>query len=266
VVITLPVLFGPLFVAWSAPWSNALDEVVAAKMLPPDKRPRKQPRKPVRGVPKISKELEYVLIACLVSSVALHSVSTHQEMRFLLPVFVCLIILGCQELLGPGPNQKWYQISWIIHCILLGIIFGLAHQGGMVPAMASLQSRATTAPGTTHIIFFHTYMPPKHLLAIENTSGPKGIQVYDMMGPDTSTLTDVRTKALRIAELPNFNKEHDEIYLVAPGTIDVLHSTDGLPGWSLQSKHWLHFSGEDAPDWSPFELKKLSLNVYHKAK
>jgi len=265
VAINMPFLFGPLFFAFVAPWSNTLDEMVAARMLPPDKRPRKAVRKPVKGVPKLSKEVEYVLIACLVSAVGLHSISTHQEMRFMLPTFVLLVVLGCQELLGPGPNQKWYVWSWIAHCIIFGLVMGLGHQGGMVPAMASLQSMASTAPGTTHVIFFHTYMPPKHLLATSKGS-PHGVQVYDMMGPDTSTLKDVRTKALRIAELPGFNSEKDEIYLIAPGTINVFEPTEGLTGWTLRSKHWFHFSAEDPPDWSPADLAKLSLNVYHKEK
>lgn len=145
----------------------------------------------------------------------------------------------------------------------------------MIPAMANLQAHASTSPGTTHIIFYHTYMPPKHLLAIEKTTSPggrslstipkkQGIQVHDMMGPDSSTLKDVRTKSLRISEVASFNKETDEIFLVAPGTIDLSDPTDGLPGWHLHKKFWVHFSFEDSPDWSLADLAKLSLNVYRK--
>lgn len=147
----------------------------------------------------------------------------------------------------------------------------------MVPAIANIQSHAATAPGTTHVIFYHTYMPPKHLLAITKQTGPggmaqilwyssSGIQVYDMMGPDSSTLKDVRTKSLRISEGASFDKVNDEIFLILPGTISLNDPSDGMSGWKFHQRFWVHYSFEDSPDWSFSELGKLSLDVYIKEK
>jgi hypothetical protein len=84
------------------------------------------------------------------------------------------------------------------------------------------------------------------------------------MGPDTSTLKDVRIKSLRISETASFNGKVDEIFLVVPGTININDPTDGLTGWRLHKKFWIHFSFEDSPDWTFSDLAKLSLNVYRK--
>jgi len=273
--VNLPLLFGPLLLAFVIPWSNALDEFVANKFLAPDKRAkfaaktRKPPRGSIKGQPKINKHVELLLIACLVSSVACHSISKHQELRFLIPNLVLLAILGSQELLGPVSDKYW-RWGWVGHCVFFTFIFAFLHQGGMIPAIANIQSFSTTSPGTTHVIFYHTYMPPKHLLAISSSVGPHSIQVYDLQGPDTSKLIDARTKALRISEGSQFQEDKDKILFVCPGTIDPIEELtgEGKTGteWRLWSKHWGHLSMEDGPEWAFGEVTKLSLNIYERVK
>lgn len=125
-------------------------------------------------------------------------------------------------------------------------------------------STTPTCPQNTYWLLARTMVQEVNFFVFALSD--KGIQVYDMMGPDTSTLKDVRTKSLRIAETTSFNKDTDEIFLVLPGTINLNDPTDGLTGWKLHQRSWVHFSFEDSPDWSLGELAKLSLDVYKRDK
>ena len=62
------------------------------------------------------------------------------------------------------------QIPTIVANIVATILFGVLHQGGVVPAIFEVQ-RLMSVSGevsTSGIAFWKTYMPPRHLLAIPN--------------------------------------------------------------------------------------------------
>jgi phosphatidylinositol glycan class Z len=62
------------------------------------------------------------------------------------------------------------QGTWVIINILLAFLFGVLHQGGVVPSLFHLHDRISAVDFTdnaAHIIYWKTYMPPRHLLAIE---------------------------------------------------------------------------------------------------
>jgi len=61
------------------------------------------------------------------------------------------------------------QTIWGIINILLTLLFGVMHQGGLVPSLFYLHDRvsALRPAENAHIIYWKTYMPPRHLLAID---------------------------------------------------------------------------------------------------
>ncbi|ORZ02512.1 Alg9-like mannosyltransferase family-domain-containing protein [Syncephalastrum racemosum] len=130
----------------------------------------------------------YVLLGTIVVPLAGLSSMPHQEARFLTPLLVPLVLTYTWN------RDKLYRFFWVIwpfFNIIMTFVFGVLHQGGMMPAMMyvqqqslALQSCEIGASGgaschygplghqpevdfdlTTHLLFYKTYMPPEHLLA-----------------------------------------------------------------------------------------------------
>ncbi|KAH9930751.1 Alg9-like mannosyltransferase family-domain-containing protein [Fomitopsis serialis] len=76
----------------------------------------------------------------IVSSVAILSAFRHQEPRFLVPLlvpFIALIAEGSQlKRLG-----SLFWISWIVSNVILATLFGVLHQGGVVPSLINMHDR-----------------------------------------------------------------------------------------------------------------------------
>ncbi|RUS22275.1 Alg9-like mannosyltransferase family-domain-containing protein [Endogone sp. FLAS-F59071] len=123
--------------------------------------------------------------------VALLSLISHQEPRFLLPVLVPIVITMSQRF-SSLPRVFW--VLWIVFNAALVVVYGLLHQGGIVPMMGFLQKQSlgirncvpldsahdacdvgfvvdepfikplTHHHYTTNLVFYKTLMPPQHLL------------------------------------------------------------------------------------------------------
>ncbi|KAI7869953.1 Alg9-like mannosyltransferase family-domain-containing protein [Spinellus fusiger] len=130
----------------------------------------------------------YVALLTVATSMAGLSIFPHQEARFLAPMLVSLIILYTWNRTRL-PVMFW--ITWIMFNIITTFVFGVLHQGGLVPTLSYLQQQYTGIQGceqtpvggltchldfkakkprsdynvTTHFVFYKTYMPPRHLLA-----------------------------------------------------------------------------------------------------
>ena len=61
------------------------------------------------------------------------------------------------------------QATWVTSNILLTLLFGVLHQGGVLSSLCYLHNRISAAGSAenTQIIYWKTYMPPRHLLAIK---------------------------------------------------------------------------------------------------
>jgi len=180
------------------------------------------------------------------------SLVPHQEMRFLLPMLVPLVLLGYKGIFG-SESFWWLKIVWIVFNVVLLIFLGLFHQGGVVPVIQTLSSQPVGPDATQHIIFYHTYMPPEHLFAIEPSSKPRNV-IYDLMGAE---LTELRRKLQSVREQPSY-RSNDKIYVVAPATIDLGELSTCLV---LENRKWFHWSGENPPD-NILQINKLFLNMY----
>ncbi len=114
------------------------------------------------------------------------SLFPHQEPRFLLP---CVpLLLTCIRLPTSNRGRNWFWSSWLIFNLLLGMLMGVYHQGGVIPAQlhvpellkSSIPSPSTHTMMTPATVFWwKTYPPPTYLLG--NTA-PFNISTIPLMG------------------------------------------------------------------------------------
>jgi len=269
-MFNLFVLFGPLAYVAIEPYYTWLDEKLGVMVgqLPGRKKEAKTVSKKkllqtTGNTVKTNKaairvqegkfaHTKLALLASIVAAFIILSLIPHQEMRFLLPMLVPLVLLGYKKIFG-NEGFFWLKVCWIGFNIFFLLTFAIFHQGGVVPAILNLSSRPIEPGSTQHVIFYHTYMPPQHLFAIEKSGKPKHV-VYDLMG---KSLTDLRKALLRTPEQFSYSPK-DKIYVVAPATVDLDPISKVL---LLDCRFWFHWSGEDSPQ-SFFSLNELFLNIY----
>ncbi|KAI8606153.1 Alg9-like mannosyltransferase family-domain-containing protein [Dissophora ornata] len=239
------------------------------------------------------------------------SAMPHQEARFLTPLILPLVISLSGRISKLG--RKFWPL-WLLANGVMAIIFGLAHQSGLVPAMGLIQHQTLgsqdckevssagnhilclTYPSqqglfhvndgniyTTHVVFYKTYMPPRHLLGYNASAAEShGVKltVSDWRGKSQtevlSDLSDVKTtsasvdKALlksakeqRGQRAVLFRKtgpsQYERTILVAPATVDFsdeeFHETRDEFAWHA------NFDQIDVVLRNP--LTSLYLNVFY---
>lgn len=102
------------------------------------------------------------------SGVLFLSVVPHQELRFLIPIVPLLCC--CFDLsLGYEGDAKdvasWSSVLmglWLIFNLVMGVLMGIFHQGGVVPALDFLH---TQKPQGVTQVWWRTYSPPTWMLA-----------------------------------------------------------------------------------------------------
>ena len=89
----------------------------------------------------------WLMSAVVAWSVVVHSVNTHKEYRFLLPVLplVCLLAGRACTALSAQRRKVVVGVYVVINALLFGY-FGLIHQAGPISAMSFLQQRLTSSP------------------------------------------------------------------------------------------------------------------------
>jgi len=269
----MPLLFGPLAFVALAPYYIWLDDQLGTLIGqgPAGKRKTTAPTigSIKRKIPKQTTSTEkpkirvqegkfstgkLAIVAVIVSSIGLLSLVPHQEMRFLLPTLIPFVLLGYKGIFGNESNI-WMKSGWISFNIILLIFFGIFHQGGVVPTILKIGSQPVDPSATTHVVYYHTYMPPQHLFGIKDQeSGQPKFVVHDLKG---ATVAILRKTLLQITDgLINYGP-NDKIYVVAPATVD-LESFSSMP---IKRKQWFHLSTEDPPQGVD-DVGKLVLNVY----
>ncbi len=94
------------------------------------------------------------------------SLISHKEPRFLLPLVVPMCLLTSRLVFGKQ-SYSIMKFAWVGFNLLAICVYGYMHQGGMVPAIGHIQKMFTHTANLgldQHVIFYHTYMPPKHLM------------------------------------------------------------------------------------------------------
>lgn len=203
------------------------------------------------------------------------SFTPHQEPRFLLPLLVPLVLL-----LGPfivrrqGTIARLMRSLWYAGNAVCVLFYGFFHQGGVYDAQHFLhrhihQGRA--AATQTHLLYFHTYMPPLSLLAVPHRSqvvveerGMNGttkryrrgqsVFIEDLAGAPYDEL--MRRCARLVAEAHSkyqAKKMKTEIFVIFPATIssgvEQLLQPFPLLSWRQVHQSFPHLSMEDPPDF-----------------
>ncbi|RCH82721.1 hypothetical protein CU098_000239, partial [Rhizopus stolonifer] len=130
------------------------------------------------------------------------SIMPHQEARFLCPLLVPFVLIYAWDQ-STFPLLFW--MAWILFNTVTTFVFSFVHQGGMVPALGFIQrhttgihdchvlhsgdlscfvdlNQATDLNGfdlTTHLVFYKTYMPPRHLLALPLENKAHHVHIID---------------------------------------------------------------------------------------
>lgn len=193
--------------------------------------------------------MDVVIMMCIGCSLLFLSVVPHQEARFLLPLIMPMALLSKGRLFSISSERLWLWIrrAWLLFNAVMVLFYGCIHQAGVIPATHFLHDIIQTSPEPTHLIYFHTYMPPQHLLCLPENST---ITVHDLAGSELRTLEELLHSI-----------DHGTVYIVCPATITL--SVDRL---ILLKQFGPHFSGEDPP-WDEgvsFSgiFQKLQLNVF----
>ncbi|KAJ8597675.1 glycosyltransferase family 22 protein [Rhizopogon salebrosus TDB-379] len=176
VFVNLPMLVGP-WVLWLA-----LRSIVDHTKLPSEKNDK-------------SFEVDVLcrtIIQIITVSLTVLSMQPHQEPRFLVPLVPPIIVLiaNTGRLAHVG---KAFWVSWFIFNLVLAVLFGILHQGGVMPSLFHLHSKvANTSLGMrTNIIYWKTYMPPLHFLGISERDVSSGmISFSDLAGAPQRDLVE----------------------------------------------------------------------------
>ncbi|BGP25863.1 phosphatidylinositol glycan, class Z [Rhodotorula toruloides] len=157
-------------------------------------------------------------LASFLVPTSLLSLQPHQEPRFLVPLIVPLALLApYSTMFSSGTrrsrkSRKAFWALWLTHSTIFTILFGYVHQGGLLPALFALNSQlgdSSTALGTSRavdIVFWRTFMPPRHLLlpTTDATAVVPAVTVTDLAGAPfdalVSTLLDKSAHQSRTTE------------------------------------------------------------------
>ncbi|XP_071798929.1 GPI mannosyltransferase 4-like [Asterias amurensis] len=206
---------------------------------------------------------------CFVTPVFLLSMVPHQEPRFIIPVLVPLVLLYAEFVMM---STSLPNIPWIIWNLLGCIIFGFIHQGGIVPSIAHTHSLTSqpvqNLPIHYHFVFYHTYMPPRHLALINQSMStvfiddqhpetnllklPNIMTYHDLMGSSSLTLSTTVEKLLCTKRTPTPQYYQKQVYVFAPASLDATFCRLGIKqNYKLVKTFFPHISTEDIPELMP---------------
>uniref|UniRef100_F7BM57 Mannosyltransferase n=1 Tax=Ornithorhynchus anatinus TaxID=9258 RepID=F7BM57_ORNAN len=231
------VLFGTLHVTAVAAGCRALRAGCPVRARPG--APRPPPRQP-----------HAALLLFYFVPLALLSLFSHQEPRFLIPLLVPLVLLS-----SPRGRPVQHKAAVVLFNALGAFFFGCLHQGGLVPCLAHLERlvHAPPPPGRPPdrftLLFAHTYMPPRHLLNLGGQEAP--VEVVDLGGVEAGVLCETlerlgRRPACRARGASGAQGRACRLFVVTPGTARPAVESCGFP-FQNQTLLFPHLTLEDPP-------------------
>lgn len=186
-----------------------------------------------------------VCLGVIMASLASLSAAPHQEFRFLLPLVFPAVLVGQWV----TRRKKVYRAVLVLSlCVFSGFFvcfFGLAHQGGVTPALihvGGLEKQNTT------IAFCGTYMPPRHLLGVPADNDD--FEVADLGGK-----CDLR------GFMETSQSARNVVWVAAPASLGGTKGRELAElGFTLERSFWPHLSTE----YPPHSVDEMSLNLYKK--
>ncbi|KAI8960198.1 glycosyltransferase family 22 protein [Daldinia sp. FL1419] len=183
-----------------------------------------------------------------ISGVVILSIFQHQEARFLLPSVP--LLLSSLQLPKKSKYLRIWIAAWIGFNMVLGLLMGLYHQGGIVPAQVFLSKQ----PDATQAIWWKTYMPPIWLLNGKNevlktrdVAGMEGDLLFEELAQIATCDTPADRRSLE------YRKEPNGTYLIAPLSstwLDPYLDNKGLDGLRFREvwRNYTHLNLDDL-DW-----------------
>ncbi|XP_033125004.1 GPI mannosyltransferase 4-like [Anneissia japonica] len=246
ILVNSPLLFLPLLVCFASE--------ITAFILGVDSGWGQTSIAPIRGFFQLSFFTPLLLL----------SFFPHQEPRFLIPLLVPLVLLYSKLVMSPDTFEP--NMPWIVWNLLACLIFGVLHQGGLIPCLGHLNNIvskpvANNQPVHYHIMFYHTYMPPEHLLAwrepkFDDTNNFEAeklsniLSVYDLAGADRMTMHNIVEKLFEEVEI--YKPYEKEVYIASPSSLDHQFCRKHIKfNFELQKQFTPHISTEDLPELFP---------------
>ena len=190
--------------------------------------------------------------------VILLSVFPHQEPRFLIPVLCPLVLLFGHYLFGIAASEFW-QGLWLLFNFFAAQFFGIFHQGGMINAINTVKFHHSNHvadqlhPVEHHVIFYNTYMPPRHLFAIPESDEPQSLVIHDLQGQDPIEIVHLSMKIFKYSSNPR-------VLFLAPRTVEHKFCANkdvkalGRFSFKLLYQFAPHVTMEDPPSWAEIKL------------
>ncbi|KAH7386814.1 Alg9-like mannosyltransferase family-domain-containing protein [Phaeosphaeria sp. MPI-PUGE-AT-0046c] len=153
------------------------------------------------------------MLISAVSGIALLSLFPHQEARFLIPAVP--LILSSIQLPGPRFRKAWVA-AWILFNLAMGVLMGVYHQGGIVPAQMHI---AKTDDVVSNAFWWKTYSPPIWLLNGKN----ENLTTTDLMGMPSDEMLE-RVKAVLPpcrTRKPSDIGKRGATYLITPRSANI---------------------------------------------
>ena len=191
-----------------------------------------------------------LIVLFIIIPVLILSVFPHQEPRFLIPLLPLIVIL---TVLSAKSFSKFFLALFVIFNVILTIIFGIFHQGGVIPCILKLQTLYNTdqIKNNSNIlynfIFSHTYMPPQFPLLIQSSK----VKVWDLKGSNSSVISTTINTIKKSSE--NQHSSDSRIFLVIPATVYTDMVDTSIFNVTLIEKFFPHLSFEDLPHFSSWK-------------
>ncbi|XP_028397653.1 GPI mannosyltransferase 4-like isoform X2 [Dendronephthya gigantea] len=192
---------------------------------------------------------DVLLVLSISVPIFILSLVPHQEPRFLMPVFIPMVLLFSSKIAGPK-NSPSLLLSWSIWNVIGCIFFGILHQAGIVPSLYHLHKSINEKVHVSaesychHVVYFHTYMPPTHLLAWPNDAliNTHKLYVHDLAGSSRETFNLTMSKL----KSDYCNEDKNMVYIVYPATVEVPVQFNNDAN---MIKFFPHLSMEDPPNF-----------------
>ena len=191
------------------------------------------------------------------------SLIPHQEARFLLPIVYPLILLTIPKL-----NEfRYFQRFWFPICLifnlLLALLYGYLHQGGLLPALDQIHRTVSRTSDELNpelfdrniLITYHTYMPVDYLVKPMSNFQSKNridFSIIDLRGAPKAEFNQTIQRLL----FDEHSMDRIRVFALLPGTcrIDFNEPTFDL--------HLMNQFGSHLDFDHSIELPKFKANLH----
>ena len=207
--------------------------------------------------------VEILCLLCVASGLGFLSLAPHQEARFLLPLFVPVLIVSSSFLIQ---SKKFFQktgtyrlllvVILLFNCCLL-MLFGILHQGGLLRSLLHLEHLKMTTRSSYRAYYFKTHMAPRFMLNnqknhVQDFAGQGYCEVVDLTGEEITQLKS------RLVLLPLSTGSNVKNLVIAPKSVKLEDDVDLSKCLHLLAEYWPHLSMEDFPH----SFSELSLQIF----